>query len=312
MKNIFLAISLFAVAAGCRSDQASILLDTVDVMGTDPEDVWTRNHEMAILSDYIYQLRNPDKGFIPWSDQEHKDFKATGYQLLYFEQKNGEYAFFIQPKSGRIAVVFRGTNVGKPFDLLTNADFPLSTFDRMRPQSGKVANGYLKRWQHHKGNIIFTLQKFMDLYDYLNPHVVFAGHSLGGAVAIIAGVDLFQNGLNASIFSFSVPHFADEAFAQHTANLVKNGLFIVSHEIDGDPIINTVRPAQNPVAGLDLGSDRMNHFIYDYDVKKPMEAHSIKHVKSRIKHSPAQHQKAFYKFYESRPLRGRFGCMPRL
>lgn len=107
MKNIFLAISLFAVAAGCRSDQASILLDTVDVMGTDPEDVWTRNHEMAILSDYIYQLRNPDKGFIPWSAQEHKDFKATGYQLLYFEQKNGEYAFFIQPKSGRIAVVFR-------------------------------------------------------------------------------------------------------------------------------------------------------------------------------------------------------------
>ena len=309
MNQILVTVALLAAALGCRMDQASTPLNEGDVLGGDLSEVWSRNFEMAILSDYIYQLRTPASGIIPWSEQERVDFERSGYQLVYQEPKHGEYAFFLHPDHGRIVVVFRGTSVTKPFDLLTNADFPLTQFDRFRPQTGKVASGYLKRWQHHKVNILLTLQILLDRFEHLNPHVIFTGHSLGGAVATIAGVEVFQNGINASVFTFSVPHFADEAFAQHTKSLIDKGFFIVSHEIDGDPVINTVRPALNPLVSSELEEGRLNYFIYDYDVQKPMEAHSIKHVRRQIRNSPPQKKEAFYKFYKSRPLRGRFGCM---
>lgn len=309
MNPVVITIVLLAAALGCRMDKASISFNDGDALGDDLSDVWTRNFEMAILSDYIYQLRNPGKGIIPWSAQDQIDFEQSGYRLLYQEPKHGEYALFMHPDDGRIVVVFRGTNVSKPFDLLTNADFPLAQFDLLRPQSGKVANGYLKRWQHHKADILLMLQLFLDKFEHLNPHVIFTGHSLGGAVATIAGVEVFQNGINASVFTYSVPHFADEAFAQHTKLLIDKGLLIVSHEIDGDPVINTVRPALNPLASAGLEEGRLNYFIYDYDVQKPIEAHSIKHVRRRIKNSPPHHKEAFYKFYKSRPMRGRFGCI---
>jgi hypothetical protein len=74
MNQILVTVALLAAALGCRMDQASTPLNEGDVLGGDLSEVWSRNFEMAILSDYIYQLRTPASGIITWSEQERVDF----------------------------------------------------------------------------------------------------------------------------------------------------------------------------------------------------------------------------------------------
>lgn len=312
INKLSLAIMTTAIMIACGpepSDSSRTLIQDVDPIDfSDPARLWEINSDMALLSDYIYQLRDPHAGIIPWSPDLELELEQSGYSLITAEKSHGEFALFVNTDQDLIVVVFRGTNIAKPGDLMTNADFRLTHFDKSDPRKGMVSSGYLNRWLAHRNDVIENLQAAMIAMEPRKYSIIFTGHSLGGAVATLAAMQAYSNGLNVSAFSFAVPHFADDTFVDYTRSLVDDGMFITSHEVVGDPIINTVRPARNPLVDIELDFGQKNFFAHE-PLPELGNPHSIAHIRGAIRSSKHEVKKSFFNFYRSRPFKPIARCL---
>lgn len=126
-----------------------------------------------------------------------------GYEYLqHLSRRQGRDHAFVVRDSRRTIVAFRGSD--DPWDWLTNLRAWSS-----RTQHGRVHRGYLDVVR----SLIDELRSLL-AEDPAGRPVVLTGHSMGGALAVLAGVMLAEDGIEAGgIYTFGQPQVGNRAFS---------------------------------------------------------------------------------------------------
>jgi len=128
------------------------------------------------------------------------------------------------PAAARVIIAFRGTYS------VTNTIADLSTIpqeyvpypgdegngtghDEPKCSNCTVHTGFYTSWRHTRTEILPHV--FQALKDYPNYNITLVGHSLGGAVAAFAGLELLSRGLNPTITTFGEPRIGNKALADY-------------------------------------------------------------------------------------------------
>ena len=106
-----------------------------------------------------------------------------------------------------IIVAFRGTEPTHLRDILTDAKI-----HKVQGPLGEVHRGFLHAFQLVKDDLYSTIQR---LRDKNNPQSLWCtGHSLGGALAVVAAAQLLVDGHKVNgLYTFGQPRVGDEIFA---------------------------------------------------------------------------------------------------
>ncbi|KAK9383818.1 Alpha/Beta hydrolase protein [Kockiozyma suomiensis] len=143
-----------------------------------------------------------------------------------------------RPGFERILLVFRGTN--SMTDWYTNLDTIQESYPANR--TGPICPGcYVHRGFLHSyldSKILFMpeLAKLKELYPEYS--LLVSGHSLGGAIAVLAGAELLETGYYPEITTFGQPRVGNSYFADYFDYLVlKSGIerMRVTHKSDPVP-----------------------------------------------------------------------------
>jgi hypothetical protein len=108
-----------------------------------------------------------------------------------------------------IVIVFKGTSIDKPQDILTDANIIYTKFEAN--QNVKVHAGFnssLKLFVENEDNIVFGTGKLSPKYYDSNTIFLITGHSLGGAIATLYGAYLREQGVakdNLLVYTFGAP-----------------------------------------------------------------------------------------------------------
>ena len=115
--------------------------------------------------------------------------------------------------------------------------------------SPAVHSGFIQVYNNFRNDLIHKIKQ-------LNPsQILIGGHSLGGAIATICGLDLKIMGYNAIVYTFASPRVGDDAFCDL---VVKNRLTLYR-------IVNTSDVAPTfPVSVSPNFQDPENPFIYTH------------------------------------------------
>jgi triacylglycerol lipase len=138
-----------------------------------------------------------------------------------------------------VLIIFRGTDdirnnrfaewIGTDFNALkTRTD---SSFDHSR-----IHKGFYKSFQLIEGD----LKKTLDLLETKNKPIWLAGHSLGGAMAVISGISLAQQGYHiAGVCSFGGPSvIGNRRFSALTDSLLKEKIQRYEYKLDPVSILS--------------------------------------------------------------------------
>ena len=126
-------------------------------------------------------------------------------QFRFFENKESQKQAFIAANDEAILVAFRGTDQDEIKDWLADLNFFLDD-----GPWGKVHYGF----QHALSSVWFDMKAF--LMPLLDPKrkLLITGHSLGGAMAVLAAADLIKEGLSVhNLYTFGQPKAGNGAFA---------------------------------------------------------------------------------------------------
>ncbi|MCP4991679.1 MAG: lipase family protein [Colwellia sp.] len=140
-------------------------------------------------------------------------------EVEFFDNKATETQAFVAHNSrGIVVVAFRGTELVKLRDLVTNINAELTKYER----GGFVHSGFyaaIKSVWEREGNEgisdhlrVLSEKKFLE-----KPRVWFTGHSLGGALATLAA-DLCVNVREVQVqglYTFGAPRVGDNDFVDH-------------------------------------------------------------------------------------------------
>jgi hypothetical protein len=127
-----------------------------------------------------------------------------------------------------------------------------------RCENCTVHSGFYTSWQHTRTEILPHL--FNALAEYPTYNVTLVGHSLGGAVAAFAGLEMLARGLNPTITTFGEPRIGNKALANYvnirfnlssnsTTELDKRPYRRVTHLSDPVPLLPLDEWGYEPHAG---------------------------------------------------------------
>ena len=129
------------------------------------------------------------------------ELKVADFELVKTFNKNSTQAFLARRDSDRMAVlVFRGTEKTRLEDI--KADLKAVT---TRQADHKVHTGFLCAFNDVRDKVVSEVDKLGDYALYIT------GHSLGGALALIAARELEVNNL-AACYTFGSPRVGDAEF----------------------------------------------------------------------------------------------------
>jgi Lipase (class 3) len=154
---------------------------------------------------------------------EHFELVTTWNTGQLLSDSCGYVALSHAPSSPRLIVAFRGTYS------ITNTIADLSTIpqeyepypgddgesghDVPKCENCTVHMGFLQSWKNTRNvilpDIIGAIQKHPDY------QMTLVGHSLGGAVAILAGLELLARGLSPVLTTFGEPRLGNQAFVDY-------------------------------------------------------------------------------------------------
>ncbi|KAI9248233.1 Alpha/Beta hydrolase protein [Phascolomyces articulosus] len=112
----------------------------------------------------------------------------------------------------RIISVFRGSKTQKNFD--ANGDIMLTEYKDQGPLV-RVHRGFMKSYEEVAPQILPAVQE--QIMKYPGYTVATTGHSLGGALATLHGLDLHELGFDASIYSYASPRMGNIGFAKYSS-----------------------------------------------------------------------------------------------
>lgn len=114
---------------------------------------------------------------------------------------------YVAANEQMIIVAFRGTEPTHLQDLLSDAKF-----HKVPGPLGDVHRGFLRAFELVKDDLLNTIQR---LRDKNRPQSVWCtGHSLGGALAVVAAAELLVNGHTVNgLYTFGQPRVGDQTFA---------------------------------------------------------------------------------------------------
>ena len=125
---------------------------------------------------------------------------------------------FVATTADIIYVVFRGTQTISEW--ITNATFPQVDYDFV-DDGGKTYRGFTKIYQTINEAVITTVNNLIASGIYSTLYVT--GHSLGGALAVLAAPELRdRTSLTPIMYNFAAPRVGDPSFSQRYSELVKN------------------------------------------------------------------------------------------
>lgn len=118
-----------------------------------------------------------------------------------------------------IIVAFRGTEPSHLRDLLADA-----RFHKVQGPLGQVHRGFLHAFELVKDDVLTTIRRFRDK---AHPQSLWCtGHSLGGALAVVAAAQLSVDGHTVNgLYTFGQPRVGDEIFANECARRVAGQYF---------------------------------------------------------------------------------------
>ncbi|KAK9247302.1 Alpha/Beta hydrolase protein [Lipomyces tetrasporus] len=209
--------------------------------------------EIALLNNIAYCVPSPDIT-PPFNCTRACDFFNPGVEIVRTFTNTGldtsctgYIAIDHRPGYKRILLVFRGTSS------LTNWFTNLDTIQEPYPYFSsesvtgcsrcKVHRGFLRSYLETRANTQPALEELKAKYpDY---SLLVTGHSLGGAIAILAAADLITDGYTPEIVTYGQPRVGNQEFA----NWID---YIVSYT-DGQ--MTRVTHKSDPVVGVPLGID---------------------------------------------------------
>ena len=190
------------------------------------------NKNMIPLKDILLTARLSNMAYLNAHDDEFKVFSELGQQgkLLCFDASrvkddrdrdtffHDTQAFvWWNAKEKRVYVFFRGTDSKR--DMLANLD--VRTWNIKEHGRGVcVHRGFQEQFLVVKDDVKLFLEEHKGLFD----HVIFCGHSLGGALATIASAHfahILGPGIKVSCHTFGAPRVGNRAFSKHMKKLIR-------------------------------------------------------------------------------------------
>ncbi|CEH31336.1 lipase family protein [Aneurinibacillus migulanus] len=184
------------------------------------------NNEDAILLAAMifqsYQLFEKRTPILP----KGLNLRFTIHALAGVEEPGEEVFGFIAESQDKIIVVFRGTRTFK--DNESDQDLYQVMYPYVR-NAGKTHRGFTCIYQSARNELIRELNKLST-----TKRLLVAGHSLGGALAVLAALDIAINTpfKNPVVYTYGSPRVADPVFASRFNQTVKNSFRIFNvHDI---------------------------------------------------------------------------------
>ena len=197
---------------------------------------------LAQLSQLVYDDENRIKetiesnyqfdDFFYYSKTTHRRIMRRGFTAMLFAFLRGKMSivdlqfmclkkYDVEKRKNLYVIVFQGSQ--EPHDWLTNFSFRDTDFYKR----GKVHQGFYHSLKHffqtlkkngvRHNNKILT-NPFNDVEHFnQSSNIILAGHSLGGAIATLAGCYLVETGIkkeNIEIYSFGAPPIGTQEFCQ--------------------------------------------------------------------------------------------------
>jgi triacylglycerol lipase len=177
---------------------------------------------MAQLSRNQHYLRNAlCLAYVSRAAYERKashfaSFAALGWEsVVDFERKKTGTQGFVARNAEHVVLAFRGTEPDKVEDFITNVSYRHHV---NKVHGGRVHEGFWNAWQSVRELVVERLATARDQ----NQLVWFTGHSLGGAIATLAGRDVPAKSRPMTIHTFGSPRVGDPAFAsKYRPNLMR-------------------------------------------------------------------------------------------
>ncbi|XP_046858557.1 lipase-like [Xenia sp. Carnegie-2017] len=123
-------------------------------------------------------------------------------------------------------------------------------------QDCKIHSGFLKSYSPLKDEM---LRKVNTLYQEHPKKILVTGHSLGGAMATLAAVDLVNAGYPVNLITFGAPRVGNKEFAQYVDRIVKGINLRVTYKND---IVTVIPNKGYRHAGQELHCIDHNKFHY--------------------------------------------------
>lgn len=133
---------------------------------------------------------------------------------------DGKAWLFANKSSDTLYIVFRGSD--SISDLLHNINFVPTDFKKY----GKIHGGYY----HYYKAVQKPIHQYVAKNSNKIKHVVTTGHSLGGASAVLASMDLCTTDKQMTCITFGTPPMADTKFLESQMMLVPNTYRVVNAE----------------------------------------------------------------------------------
>ena len=184
--------------------------------------------ELIYMSNIAYY---PLKDIRAWNCSECKKFNVTDVslcltQLKGFENTTRDMQGFVAylPKNNTVIVAFRGSvdikNWIDDFDALTMA-YPKCSNCRVHVG---FYQGYMEIAHEIKSQVQLILGKYRDAQIHVT------GHSLGGAMAVVAALDLKSTfGKVDHLYTFGQPRVGNQHFADYLASEIASGYRVVHY-----------------------------------------------------------------------------------
>jgi triacylglycerol lipase len=156
------------------------------------------------------------------ADEIAQKTHSMGFSKYHFFSQGNTQAFLIG-NDQQIILTFRGSEVNSLGDWLTN-----SHCSHVRACGGRVHEGFWRDLQSVWSAVETQLQQFRDQQQTF----LLTGHSLGGALAVLAGIQFQMCGYGIDgIYSFGTPRVGDRNFAlQFNRRLYRQTFRLVNHK----------------------------------------------------------------------------------
>lgn len=131
---------------------------------------------------------------------------------------------FVASAGNALYVVFRGTEAISEW--LADVTFPQEAFTFV-PNSGMTHQGFTNVYQNFRQNMLTAVRNLINTGRYSRLYVV--GHSLGGAIAVLATLELGNSaGLTPIMYNYGAPRVGDPTFRERYLTLIQTSWRVVN------------------------------------------------------------------------------------